>query len=154
MNYRIIEIKLMSSLQKVGAGAFSGPESGLLSNAWKWIVWGDTGAKETHKARNFIGKGCPGGEQQGKGTQEDCSAAWLPVSGFTVMWLISRLSLANRSDSGSFMVARASFSQDRFKSEGLWEVGRTYGLESPFGFSQSLRVDGSLLVPRSLPGPP
>ena len=70
------------------------------------------------------------------------------------MWLISRLSLANRSDSGSFMVARASFSQDRFKSEGLWEVGRTYGLESPFGFSQSLRVDGSLLVPRSLPGPP
>ena len=79
---------------------------------------------------------------------------WLSVLGFIVMVIFSGLSLANRSDSGSFMVARASFSQDRFKSEGLWEVGRTYGLESPFGFSQSLRVDGSLLVPRSLPGPP
>ena len=34
MNYRIIEIKLMSSLQKVG-GALPRPESGLLPNAWK-----------------------------------------------------------------------------------------------------------------------
>ena len=28
------------------------------------------------KARGFIGKGHPGGEQQGKGAQEDCSATW------------------------------------------------------------------------------
>ena len=36
---------------------------------------------ETHQARDFIGKGQAGGEQQGKGTQEDCSATWLAVSG-------------------------------------------------------------------------
>ena len=35
---------------------------------------GDTCAD---KARDFIGKGHPGGEQEGKGTQENCSAAWL-----------------------------------------------------------------------------
>ena len=30
------------------------PESGFLSNTWRWIVWGDTWAD---KARDFIGKG-------------------------------------------------------------------------------------------------
>ena len=34
-----------------------GPETGLLSNTRKWIVWGDTCAD---KARDFIGKGAPG----------------------------------------------------------------------------------------------
>ena len=29
------------------------------------------------KARGFIGKGRPGGEQEGQGTQENCSAAGL-----------------------------------------------------------------------------
>ena len=49
-----------------------------------------------------------------------------------------RLSLANHlawpifGDSGSFLVARASLSQDGFQHEGFWEVGRTYyGLASP-----------------------
>ena len=56
-----------------------GPETGLLSNTWKWIVWGDTCAD---KARDFIGKGHPGGEQEGGGTQENCSVTWLAVSGF------------------------------------------------------------------------
>ena len=37
--------------------AFPGPESGLLPNAWKWVVQGDTCAD---KAREFIGKGRPG----------------------------------------------------------------------------------------------
>ena len=57
-------------------------------------------SEETHvdKARDFIGKGHPGGEQEGKGTQESCSAAWLAVSGFMVMGLVSRLSLANHSN--------------------------------------------------------
>ena len=36
---------------------------------------------------------------QGKGTEENCSAAWLTVSGFMVMGLVSGLSLANHSDS-------------------------------------------------------
>ena len=51
---------------------------------------------------------------------------WLAFSGFMVMGLVSGLSLANHSDSGSFMVARASLSQDGFQREGFWEVGRTY----------------------------
>ena len=38
------------------------------------------------------------GKQEGKGTQENCSAAWLPVSGFTVIGLVSGLSLASVSD--------------------------------------------------------
>ena len=37
-----------------------GPETGLLSNTQKWIVWGDTCAD---KARDFFGKGCLVGEQ-------------------------------------------------------------------------------------------
>ena len=67
-------------------GPLPGPESGLLSNTRKWIIWGDTRAD---KARDFIGKGHPGGEQEGKGTQEDCSATWLAVSGIMVIGLIS-----------------------------------------------------------------
>ena len=62
------------------------------------------------KARDFIGKGHPGGEQQGKGTQENCSATWLAVSGFMVMGLVSMWSLANHSE--SFLVAHTSLSQD------------------------------------------
>ena len=41
-------------------GSLPGPETGLLSNTWKLIVRGDTCAD---KARDFIGKGHPGGEQ-------------------------------------------------------------------------------------------
>ena len=41
-------------------GPLPGPETGLLSNTWKWIVWGDTCSD---KVRDFIGKQCPGGEQ-------------------------------------------------------------------------------------------
>ena len=54
-----------------------------------------------------------GGKQWGKGTQENCSAAWLTVSGFMVMGLVSGLSLANHSNSESFLVAHTSPSQDR-----------------------------------------
>ena len=59
-----------------------GPESGLLSNTRKGTVRGDTRAD---KARDFMGKGRPGGEQEGEGPQEDGSATWLAVSGFMVM---------------------------------------------------------------------
>ena len=37
------------------------------------------------KQEILLGRGRPGGEQAGKGTQEDCSATWLSVSGFTVL---------------------------------------------------------------------
>ena len=40
----------------------------------------------------------------GKGTQENCSATWLTVSGFMVMGLVSGWSLADHSTSESFLV--------------------------------------------------
>ena len=80
-------------------------------------------SKEIHvdEARGFIGKGRLGGEQEGKGTQEDCSAAWLAVSGFMVMGLVSGLSLANHSDSESFLVVPCSAKMDASKKDsGRW----------------------------------
>ena len=64
------------------------------------------------KARDFIGKGHLGEEQQRKGTQENCSATWLTVSGFMVRGLVSGWSLTNHSNSESFLVAHTRFSQD------------------------------------------
>ena len=83
--------------------------------------------------QDFIGKGRRGGEQEGQGTQENRSATWLAVSGFMVMGLVSGLSLANHSDSESFLVVHALFSQDGCQREGFWEgVGHVV---SPFDLS-------------------
>ena len=113
-------------------------------------------SKETHtcadKARDFIGKGHPGGEQEGKGTQENSSAKWLAVLDFMVMGLVSRLSLANHSDSGSSLVVHTLFSQDGCQREGFWEV--VGHVVSPFDLFRILLVDAGLLVLCSLPGPP
>ena len=69
-----------------------------------------------------------------------------------VMGLLSRLSLANHSDSESFLVVHALFSQDGCQREGFWEVVRY--VVSPFDLSKIILVGGGLLVPCSLPGPP
>ena len=58
------------------------------------------------KQETLWGRGARGREQEGKGTQENCSATSFAVSGFMVMGLVSGLSLAKQSDSGSFLVAR------------------------------------------------
>ena len=89
-------------------GLLSGPETGLLSNTRKRVVQGDTSGG---KARDFLGKGSRAGAW-GEGTQENCSARRLAVSGFAVMGLVSGLALANHSDPESFLVALALFSQD------------------------------------------
>lgn len=52
-------------------GPFLESESGFLSNTCKWIAQGDTYAD---RAKDFIGKGCSGREQQGKGAKENSSA--------------------------------------------------------------------------------
>ena len=41
------------------------------------------------EARDFIGKGHLGGEQEGKGTQENSSASWLTVLDFMVIGLVA-----------------------------------------------------------------
>ena len=69
-----------------------------------------------------------------------------------VIGLVSGLSLANHSDSESFLVVHALFSQDGCQREGFWEVVRQ--VVSPFDLSRTLLVGGGLLVPCSSPGPP
>ena len=62
MNPKFLNI-WFCSLSVAGRGPLPGPETltlGLLSNTRKCIVQGDTCAD---KARDFIGKGHPGGEQ-------------------------------------------------------------------------------------------
>ena len=138
----------MDMLQE--GGPLPGPETGLLSNTRKWIVQGDTCAD---KSRDFIGKGHPGGEWEGKGTQENCSVTWLAVSGFMVMGLVfmgDGLSLANHSD--SVLPGCARLVQSNGCQRGFWEV--VGHVVSPFELSWTLPVGGGLLVLCSLLGPP
>ena len=87
-------------------------------------------------------------QQQGKGTQENCSATWLRVSGFTVMGLVSGSGQSSFlahiwSHSGSFLVVHASLSRDGFQCKGFWEVGRTYCvLASPASLWPLLNTPG------------
>ena len=126
-------------------GPFLGPKLGSC------LTLGNELSEETHvltKQEILLGKG---GEQKGKGTQENCSVTWLAVLGFMVMGLVSGLSLANHSDSESFLVVHTLFSQDGCQREGFWEV--VGQVVSPFDLSRTLLVGGGLLVPCSLPGP-
>ena len=85
----------------------SGPESELLSNTQK---------------------GSQAESSRVKGTQENCSPTWLVVLGFMVMVLVSRLSLANSSDSrvlpGGVCVAQPKWMPAR---RILWG-GQTHGI--------------------------
>ena len=58
---------------------------------------------------------------------------WLAVLGFMVMGLVSGLSLANLSDSESFLVVHALFGQDGCQ-RGFWEV--VGQVVSPFDFPE------------------
>ena len=64
---------------------------------------------------------------KGKGTQENCSAAWLAVLGFMVMGLVSGWSLANHSNSESFLGIRIA--QPRWMlARGILGSGWTHGV--------------------------
>ena len=84
------------------------------------LTLGNELSEETHlltKQEILLGKG---GEQKGKGTQEN-SVTWLAVSGFMVMRLVSGWSLANHSNSGSFLVTHASAKMDASERDsGKW----------------------------------
>ena len=148
LSYAILPPLNFCSLLLQEGGPLPGPESGLLSNTRKWL------SKVSHadKARDFIGKGHPGAEQEGEGTQENYSVTWLAVSGFMVMGLVSGLSLDSHSDSESFLVVHTLFNQDGCQREGFWEV--VGHMVSLFDLSWTLPVGGGLLVLYSLPGPP
>ena len=63
------------------------------------------------KTKGFIGKRNPGGEQQDKGTQENCFVALLFYDDGVSFWLF----LANHSDSQLILVAHTVLSQDGFQ---------------------------------------
>ena len=67
------------------------------------------------------------------------------------MGLVSQVSLANHSDSESFLVVHALFSQDGCQRGGVWEV--VGPVVSPFDLSWTVPVSGGLLVPCSSLGP-
>ena len=69
------------------------------------------------QSKKFYWKGHLGGEQKGKGAQENCCVMWLAALDFMVMGLVSGLSLANHSDSESFLVAHPLLSQDGYQWE-------------------------------------
>ena len=77
---------------------------------------------------------------------------WLMVLAFMVMGFVSGLSLADHSDSGSFLVVHTLLSQDGCQQEGFLEV--VGHVASPFDLSRTLLVGGGLLALCSLPGPP
>ena len=69
--------------------------------------------------------------------REPRSAMWVAVSGFTVMGLVSSLSLASHSDSESFLVIHTLLSQNECQL-GIWEV--VGNVTSPFDLSQTFLV--------------
>ena len=103
------------------------------------------------QSKRFYWERALGWRAVGEGTQENCSVTRLTVLGFRVMGLVSGLSLANQSNSESFLVVRILFSQDGCQQGGLWNV--VGHVVSPFDLSRTLAVGGGLLVPCSLPGP-
>ena len=129
----------------LGSGHLPGPKRELLSNTRKWIVW--RGKCVDNATDTSLGRGT----QAESSRVRDPRRTTLPC-GFMVMGLVSGLSLANHSDSGSFLVAHALLSQDGCQWKGFWEVvGHTV---SPFDLSLTFPIGGDLLVSCSLPGPP
>ena len=74
------------------------------------------------KQEILLGKGTWVESNKGNGTQENCSAAWLAVSGFMVMGLVSKFSLANHLTQGpSWWHTHCSAEMDASKKDsGRW----------------------------------
>ena len=69
-------------------GIVSGKGTHSRVREWSRLTLRNKLFEKTHVLTNgFHGKGCPRGEQRGEGTQENCSAMWLPGVGFMVMGL-------------------------------------------------------------------
>ena len=88
------------------------------------LTLGNELSEETHllTKHEIFWERAPGWRAGGRGTQENCSATWLAVSGFMVMGFVSGLSLANHSDSeSSWWCTPCSAKMDaRGKDSGRW----------------------------------
>ena len=104
------------------------------------------------QSKRFYWEGAPRWRAGGWGNPGELFCLLAAVSGFTVMGVVSGLSLANHSGSESFLVGHALFSQDGCQREGFREV--VGHVVSPFDLSWTLPVGGGSSVPCSLPGPP
>ena len=107
-------------------GPLPGPETGLLSK-----TLGNELSEETHvltKQEILLGKSTLAESSRVREPRRIALSHGFAVSGFMVMVLVSELSLANYSDSESFLVVHALFSQDGCQRGGFWEVVRQVGL--------------------------
>ena len=116
--------------------ALRDPKSELLSNTWKSTVQGAT----CWQSKRLYPKRAPGRSAGGWGSPGELLCHMAHSLGVYGMWLASGWSLASHSDSGSFLVAHASLSQDRRPREGSCEVVRH--VASPFDLSGTLPVGG------------
>ena len=95
------------------------------------VTLGNTLSKETHvltKEETLLGRTVHGESRRISGSSGTALPCGLQFQVFMVMGLVSRWSLANHSDSGSFLVTQALLNQDGFQRGGFWEVGRTCGI--------------------------
>ena len=123
---------------------FQGPRVGSC------LTLGNELSEETHvltKRETLLGMSTQVESRKVREPRKDCSATWLAVSGFMVMGLVSGLSLANHSDSGSFLVAHnRSAKMDSGEDSGRLVGPVHWRLLSPFDLSRILLVGGGLLV--------
>ena len=94
------------------------------------------------KQEILLGKGARAESRGVREPRRTALSCGLQSRGSMVMGLVSRLSFANHSDSESFPVVHALFSQEGCQTEGLWEV--VGHVVSPFDFSRTFVVGGSL----------
>ena len=79
------------------------------------LTLGNELSEETHvltKQEILLGKGTRGESSRVREPRRTALSPWLAMSGFMVIRLVSRWSLANHSNSESFLVAHSSLSQD------------------------------------------
>ena len=85
-----------------------------------YLIPGNGVSKETCmliKQETLLGRGTP---MESNRVRDPKRTALSRSSGFMVMGLVSGLSLANHSDSGSFLGAYTLLSQDGCQQEGFW----------------------------------
>ena len=88
---------------------FQGPKLGSC------LTLGNELSEETHvltKQESLLGKGTRLESSRVREPRRSALPLWLTVSGFMVMGLVSEWSLANHSNSESFLVVHISLSQD------------------------------------------
>ena len=115
---------------------YPGSKSGLFSNSEMYCLR----RHACWQSKRLYWEGAPGRRARG-GSPGGLLCLAALVSGFMVVGLVSRLSLNNLSDSGSFLVVHI-IQLRLIPVRGVWEVGRTYRLTSPLSVRPLLNSFG------------